>query len=230
MGMRSGERRGVIDDVSGGLLCEKEWLSLREASKITGKSVHAFRLLINRGRIEKARKQEANGQSYWEIHRDVLTVSGGEEKGASQGAYHTSHAPSQVVSLPVELYTEQQKERDNLMQGLMMYRWKFEEQEKLLRLLPAPPEAVSAILEEKDQVLQRKDHELEEKAAALAQAEKILEAAKETQQQYQEAMEQLKAKLQEEEQAREVYRLQWEAAQAELKKPWWKRMFKKKGA
>ena len=36
---------------------------------------------------------------------------------------------------------------------------------------------------------------------------------------------QLKFKLQEEEHAKEAFRIQWELAQADLKRPWWKKLF-----
>jgi hypothetical protein len=106
---------------------------------------------------------------------------------------------------------ELENEREQALHGLMMYRYKFEELEQKIKLLPAPPEIVT--------------QELEKKAQALAQAEKILEEAQENQKRYIEAMNDLKAKLQEEEQAKEAIRAQWELAQAELSRPWWKKLF-----
>jgi len=115
------------------------------------------------------------------------------------------------VVLPADIYLQQQQERDSLMQGLMMYRYKFEELDKQVKQLPAPPEIVA--------------RELSDKAAALARAEEILEEAKEAQKRHAAAMDELKNKLIEEEHAKEAYRIQWEAAQAELKRPWWKKLF-----
>jgi hypothetical protein len=49
--------------------------------------------------------------------------------------------------------------------------------------------------------------------------------AQEVKDRYKASIVDLKSKLAEEERAREAYRIQWELAQAELKKPWWKKMF-----
>ena len=38
-------------------------------------------------------------------------------------------------------------------------------------------------------------------------------------------MAELRIKLQEKEHVKEAYRIQWEAAQAELSRPWWKKLF-----
>ncbi len=118
------------------------------------------------------------------------------------------------VVLPAEIYMQHQKERDSLMQGLMMYRYKYEELDRQVKVLPAPPEIVT--------------RELNEKAAALARAEKILVEAQETQQRYAEALDELKAKLREEAHAKEAYRIQWEAARAELNRPWWQKIGRKR--
>ena len=85
-----------------------------------------------------------------------------------------------------------------------------------MRLLPAPVEVVASKLDE-----------LEKKAAALEQAENIIQQAQETQKHYEEEMEQLKLKLQEEEHAKEAFRIQWELSQAELKRSWWQRLWKR---
>jgi hypothetical protein len=194
---------------------DSQWVNIQTASEIIGRSENAVRLLVKRGKFDQLRKIKDKGRGHWVIHRDSIArlVNLGqlvEVDGSDQ--------LNQDHSIPLKHYEEQRKlwlsERDQLKSGLMMYRYKFEEIEQKMRLLPAPPEMVA--------------RELEEKAAALAQAEKIVEEAKETQKHYIAAVEQLRAKLQEEEYAREAYRLQWEAAQAELKRPWWKKIFGKK--
>ncbi len=119
---------------------------------------------------------------------------------------------TQVITLPAEIFLQQQKERDELMQGMMMYRYKFEELERRMRLLPAPVETVSTILQENEAKLQ-------EKAAALAQAQNIIQQAQVTQKQYEEAVVQLKQKLEEEETAKEELRAQFEKATL----PLWKK-------
>jgi hypothetical protein len=91
------------------------------------------------------------------------------------GQCSTSH-PGQVITLPVEVIVQQQKERDQALQGMMMYRYKFEEAEKQLRLLSAPPEIVASKLTELEHTLQQKDQEA---WAAIAMLELELRAAKE---------------------------------------------------
>jgi len=195
-----------------------KWLSLKEASKITGKSINALRILVNRKRFDMVKRTEENGHSQWMIHYDSLVKTCSHDMVATSTCHEVVNGHVGANTITIEHYEQQRerwmKERDELQTGFMMYRYKFEEQERQLRLLPAPPEMVA--------------RELEEKAAALAQAEKILEEAKETQRHYQEAMEQLRAKLQEEEHAREAYRIQWESAQAELSRPWWQKIWRKR--
>jgi hypothetical protein len=146
------------------VLNEKEWIPLKEASEITGRSMHALRLLIHRGRIEKVRKQQVNGHGYWEIHRDVLSVIRSEkatsQSTTQQASQICSHenipGASQAITMPAEIYIQQQKERDSYLQGMMMYRYKFEELDRQVKLLPAPVDQVAMKLQEaehKDQVL-----------------------------------------------------------------------------
>jgi hypothetical protein len=140
-------------------LSEKEWVALKEAGKSAGKSIHSLRLLIQRGRMEKMRRQRMNGDEspeesgdrYGEIREDTMNVKSPEQAGimrpsqVSGSLFHeTLSAPSQMISLPVEYFEQQQKERESLAQGLMMYRYKFEQAEKQLRLLPAPAESVTS--------------------------------------------------------------------------------------
>jgi len=197
---------------------QERWLTIGEASELTGKSTAAVRMWIKRrtqkGDHVRVKKERGKHCETWKIHSSEMNDLGERVRVESSG----EHMPELMNTISLDRYEAMRKEleneREQALQGLMMYRYKFEEIEQKMRLLPAPPEMVA--------------RELEEKAAALAQAEKIVEEAKETQKHYIEAVEQLRAKLQEEEYAREAYRLQWEAAQAELKRPWWKKIFGKK--
>jgi len=201
---------------------DREWLTIKEASRITGKSINALTILVNRRKVDRIRKVEGK----WLIHKDsIATLSmldratGTTDSPTGSDSMSTLSGPtgsdSTGVIIPLEHYEKKRDEwlteRDRLQAGLMMYRYKFEEIEHKMRLLPAPPEMVA--------------RELEDKAAALVQAEKILDEAKETQKTYAEAMEKLRAKLLEEEYAKEAFRLQWEA---ELNRPWWKKIFNKR--
>jgi len=189
------------------VLNEKEWVSLKEASKITGKSVHALQLMISRGKLEKVRKQGSNGHGYWEIHNEVLK-SMMDEKLISQGVSHENFSDiSQVVTMPTEAFFQQQKERDNLLQGLMMYRYKFEELDRQIKMLPAPLEVLPAILQEKDVKLS----ELEQKAELLEEVERKLL----TEQQSRERIEQELQKVKED-------------LLNERSLSWWSRLWKKR--
>jgi len=227
---------------------EKEWLTLKEASELTGKSLNAIRLLVHRKKIDKVKKVHDKKATYWLIHKDTLLQTyvdeTASEKDISPGHTsdvcqddktihidavieddntmsdislgHMSDMPHAVI--PFEVYDRKQKEwteeRDHLQAGMLMYRWKFEELDKQIKILPAPPEFVVK--------------ELEDKSQALVQAEKILEEAKETQKTYIEEMNKLRAKLHEEEYAKEAFRLQWEIAQAEAQRPWWQKIWRKR--
>lgn len=197
---------------------QERWLTIGEASELTGKSTAAVRMWIKRrtqkGDHVRVKKERGKHCESWMIHSSEMNDLGERVPAENSG----EHMPELMNIISLDRYEAMRKEleneREQALQGLMMYRYKFEEIEQKMRLLPAPPEMVA--------------RELEEKAAALAQAEKILEEAKETQRQYQEAMEQLRSKLQEEEHAREAYRIQWESAQAELSRPWWQKIWKKR--
>jgi len=166
------------------VLSEKEWVTLKEASEITGRSVHAFRQLINRKRIDKIKKMQDNGPGYWVIHRDHLSEMYDEMlpsrdtsqrtiSGTSQGSISDT---SQMVTIPAEVYERQQKEHDNMVQGLMMYRYKFEELERQTRLLPAPLEIIPSKLTE----LEQKEQALRDSQEAIRNLEAELQATRST--------------------------------------------------
>jgi len=202
-----------------------QWVTIQEASEIIGKSENAIGLLVRRRRFERLKKVNGAGKGKWLIHRDSL-VKYQSISQSPEELTESDQSVSQTISdllksmIPLEHYEKKRDEwvteRDRLQTGLMMYRYKFEEIEKQMRLLPAPVEVVNHKLDE-----------LEEKAAALTLAESIIQQAQVTQRQYEEAMEQLKFKLQEEEHAKEAFRIQWELSQAELKKPWWQKLWKR---
>jgi hypothetical protein len=181
-------------------LSDKEWVALKEAGKSAGKSIHSLRLLIQRGRMEKMRRQRVGGNGYGEIHEEAPDVRSTEGAGimrpsqvSSSPFPETLSVPSQMISLPVEYFEQQQKERESLAQGLMMYRYKFELAEKELRLLPAPAESVTS-----------KIRALEETVAAdVAYREQLIETLQEQEEQ--------------------IMGLEAELQQAQL--PWWKKIW-----
>lgn len=192
--------------------------------------MQAIRVMIKRRKELKAKKIMDNNRELWLIHRDTVNLlCTGDGDQITTPDHHDSRATSvdhqAVITTVAELFERQRKEimqeRDQALQGLMMYRYKFEELDRQLRMLPAPPEVVNSKLQELEQ-------ERQHKSEALAQAQKILKQAQEVKERYKGAMQELKAKLQEEERAKEALRVQWEQAQAELKRPWWKKIFGKK--
>jgi len=201
---------------------ERVWYTLQEASRLTGKTPSSLRRLIQRKVIERVKKEHSKHGEHWLIHKEELIPQGVhnvfDEQGYVQGVHVERVEGVQANVINFETYDQHRREWEQrcsqLEQGVMMYRYKYEELDRQVKLLPAPPELMTK--------------ELEEKAQALAQAEMIVEEAKEKQKQYTEAMEQLKAKLQEEEYAKEAYRIQWELAQAELNRPWWQKIWRKR--
>jgi hypothetical protein len=201
---------------------ERVWYTLQEASRLTGKTPSSLRRLIQRKVIERVKKEHSKHGEHWLIHKEELIPQGVhnafDEQGYVQGVHIERVEGVHANVINFETYDQHRREWEQkcsqLEQGVMMYRYKYEELDRQVKLLPAPPELMTK--------------ELEEKAQALAQAEMIVEEAKEKQKQYTEAMEQLKAKLQEEEYAKEAYRIQWELAQAEMNRPWWQKIWRKR--
>jgi hypothetical protein len=238
------------------VLGDREWITLQEASRITGKRASSLRAAIQRGKYDRIKKRRNKKGEYWLIHKDELAKEIGDPDRGTDGSRSTGSEADRdheiaekvdgnghrqdigdllgdrVIAIPVEYYEQQQKEHDNLLQGLMMYRYKFEELDRQVKLLPAPPDIIAKDFQQKVEALQLQEEKVKEleddrhqKAQALTQAQKILQQAQEVKDRYKASIVDLKAKLAEEERAREAYKIQWELAQAELNKPWWKKLF-----
>jgi hypothetical protein len=198
----------------------KEWVTLQEASKITKKSVGSIRMFIKRkGKGEqpvKAKKISENAREYWVIHSSELNRIDdvnldnvqGDVKIGEQNVFTSGE---QVITMPAEVFIRQQKERDELVQGMLMYRFKFEELDRLMKCLPAPVESVTSKLEEQEQEIARlqldvtKFQEKEQEIARL-QEEKVKA------EQVVQENEALKTRLR------------------EMELPWWKKIFRPGGA
>lgn len=200
---------------------DDEWMTLKEASVASGRTINSLRLLISRKKIDKVKKMHDNGPGYWLIHREAMSQISMSDMG-DKDTHHVimsdTHqpimsAPCQVISMPVEYYTQQQKERDELVQGLMMYRYKFEELDRQMRLLPAPVENIPAKLSE-----------LETKAAELAEKDQVLRES-------QDAIRDLETKAAEKDQSlvrsQETINALEEALHREKQRSWWDRLWKR---
>lgn len=208
---------------------EREWLTLKEASELTGKSLNSLRLLVHRKKVDRVRKITDNGRNYWLIHRDSvgtlgnrisadeaapeIDISSFDEKDFSD-AYPEEMA-CRFAAVPLEHYEQQRKdwleERDGLMQGIMMYRFKFEELEKQIKLLPAPPQVMSEELKWKDNRLLEAQQKAHENDNALAEAQRM--------------MEEMQRSFDEERQLRDKIEADTRAElERERRRSWWKKL------
>jgi hypothetical protein len=174
-----------------------QWVTVQEASEITGKSENAIGILIRRRRLDRVKKVNGTGQGKWLIHRDSLikfqSTSQSPEKATEndQSVRPVSQSVTDLLKsmIPLEHYEKKRdewdQERDRLQAGLMMYRYKFEELERQTRLLPAPLEIIPTKLEE-----------LEQKDQALIKSQETVKALE-------------------------------EALQRERQRSWWDRLWKK---
>lgn len=199
------------------------------------KGKHGDIMLIHSSEVEHVKGQEIDEISFESVNGEQKvrnsivagerTVNGEPLTEALRNAHEPLPYPEQVRDLAMEFIeyhdrkrNEWHDDRDKLIQGMMMYRYKFEELDRQVKALPAPPEVLITKLQDLEEEHTRK-------ARALAQAHGIIEEARERQTQYEDMMKELKIRLQEEEHAKEAFRLQWEQALREAQKPWWKRLF-----
>ncbi|MDQ7827034.1 MAG: hypothetical protein RDV48_29830 [Candidatus Eremiobacteraeota bacterium] len=226
------------------------WVTIQEASRLTGKSENAIGLMVKRKRLDQVKKANGTGRGKWLIHRDALEkilacdlMPPCDEDDPctreEQGSLDESEAPRTArpmspcegapspggdlvnPSIPLEHYEKKRdewdRERERLQAGLMMYRYKFEEQERKLKLLPAPAEEVA------DRFLSM-SREIAQKKELIIRAKSVLNNVQIAIQQKDDAVASLSAKLAEENRAKEDYRIHWELALADIRRPWWKKM------
>jgi hypothetical protein len=218
-------------DVQGAQGMHPEWLALRDAGKEAGISAAAVRMWIisrmARGDYVEIKKEPGKYRETWYIHSSEMKALR-EGHASSLPGFEASPQGDIVNLVSLDRYESMRKEmeieRDRALQGMMMYRYKFEELDQKMRLLPAPADVVAKELEQKDARLRELEDDRKRKVTAIIKAQQILRKAQATYEQYEASMALLKSKLQEEEQAKEALRVQWEKAQAEMNRPWWKKM------
>lgn len=150
------------------------WLTFAELGALTGKTSSAVRMWVKRrtskGEHVQVKKERGKHGEIWYIHSSEVSAFGEREGVHVQGEREPLTQGERVNTITIEYYDAQRKiwerERDELSAGLMMYRYKFEEMERQIRLLPAPPEVVVSKLTENEQTL----HSAQETIKALEEA------------------------------------------------------------
>ena len=201
------------------------WLTLKEASDITGKSINALTLLINRNKLDRVRKVKGKGGGKWLIHKDSLHLlmpdtllpCQGEEQDRVNTLSGETGYERVTPSIPLEHYEKKRDEwlteRDRLQAGLLMYRYKFEELDRQIRLLPAPVETVGTLLQDREVKLT----ELAEKEQALRKSRQAIT----------DLSEQAATDRQALSKSQETVKALEEALQRERQRSWWDRLWKK---
>ena len=162
----------------------------------------------DRTRAIDSDERATEGDRTGAIDRDER-INGGDRTGAIEDEYETTPGIAHVNLVTIEYYDQQrerwERERTQLEQGVMMYRYKFEEMDRQIKALPAPPEYVKAKIEELEQ-------SLKDEAVAKEQA-----------------LQQLRDKLEEEERLKEEIRVEKERLSAEYeyerRRSWWKKLW-----
>jgi hypothetical protein len=178
---------------------DREWLTLQEAAQVTGKKPSALRAAILRKKLERVKKETGATGDYWLIHRDecgrLESPPGEDRSGAIRDGEEADLAGDPLVNLVTIEYYDQQREkwddeRSKLEQGLMMYRYKFEELDRQVKLLPAPVSAVrdeltrqvrrieeaKSVIKAQRDVRKQLADQLEEKSSLLREKEETLKA------------------------------------------------------
>jgi len=165
----------------------KEWLTLKEASEIMGKTTGALRLAIHRKEFVRIKKNIEKGHEIWLIHKDEIVKDIAHVRTDMCDAQNESTVCAQgalVGLIPLEHYDKARDEwstqRAHLEQGIMMYRFKFEELDRKLKLLPAPVETVIYEMEEKKKVLEDTQEKIKTLEIGKAKVENSLEIERET--------------------------------------------------
>jgi len=104
----------------------------------------------------------------------------------------------------------------------MMYRYKFEELDRQVNMLPAPSEYVKSKIDELEKHLQE---EVRARSIVVIEKTKTEEEKEQLRNDYEDFLSQLRTKLSEEERVKEELKAELEKAMADLKRPWWKKLF-----
>lgn len=136
---------------------QDKWLTISELSEHTGKSTASIRMWIKRrtakGDQVRVKKERGKHCESWLIHSSEVKTWGELVHAENSG----EQIPELVNIISLDRYEAMRRtlenEREQAMQGLMMYRYKFEELERQMKLLPAPPEIMASKLTDLEEVL-----------------------------------------------------------------------------
>jgi len=229
---------------------KKEWLTLKEVSEITGKTTGSLRVAIHRKQFVRIKKNIENGHETWLIHKDELVNDSVHVRTDMYGVQNDSTVRVQSTQdnlITLEHYDKAREEwyeqRTRLEQGIMMYRFKFEELDRKLKLLPAPVETVVYEIEEKKKVLEETQEKLRTLEIGKAKIENSLEIERETREKVVKERDELVLQVNEEKLVKNTLKVEKEMLMEELNRerelrikyeknlmeeqnrPWWKKIF-----
>jgi chromosome segregation ATPase len=126
----------------------KDWLSLREAARLTGLDAQAIKALAREGSGIRVKKLGGRGRERWGIHRDDISLLPAPAAADKTPApLNPPQAGPAAGLVTLEYYDAQRKEwemeRLELEKELLQYRIKFGEAERRLHLLPEFPEVLA---------------------------------------------------------------------------------------
>lgn len=155
------------------------WLTLSEASNITGKSAESLRKMIKRGKLLRVKKISGERGKQWVIHQDEIEQLNRQHRTNVQCGQKEWTRTGQIDFISVEHYDKQrekwEEEKTRLLQGLLMYRFKFEEIEKKIKLLPVPPDIIINEFDKVKKELEYKEKKLNETNSKLFNVSQALE-------------------------------------------------------
>ena len=174
-----------------------EWLTVKQVSHMTGKSIDAIRMLLHRKKLSNVKKvNNHNGgpnREHWLIHRDTAALlcnshmtDNRSDVMVNSDITETAEQLHNIDVIPLHYHDLKQREwlteRDQLQAGLLMYRYKFEELDRQVRLLPAPVETVGTLLQDREAKvaeLEHKEQELRDSRQALDRSQEAVSALEE---------------------------------------------------
>jgi len=162
---------------------KKEWLTIQEVSDRTGRSAASLRMMIKRrtakGEQLRVKKEPGKRGDNWLFHSSEIEHITEQATASVKAEHATRNGGEQVDVVTFETYDLHRREWEQrcsqLEQGLMMYRYKFEELDRQVKMLPAPFESIPSKLSE----LEAQAAELAENKQSLCRSQETIKALEE---------------------------------------------------